>query len=269
MKRDESGGKGVDPLFVSHGAPDLILRDHPCRQFLENLGHDQPRPRGVVVVSGHWERPEPTLTGVGPLETIHDFFGFPRELYAMRYPASGESWLVEAVTRALESGNRSFGQASGRGLDHGAWVPLKLMYPEADIPVVQLSLLERADPVAHLEMGRALHPLGEKGVLILGSGAVTHNLRRLNQPGTPPEPWSVRFSEWLHQGLTGDHPAALASELERAPHADLAHPTMEHLLPLFVALGAAGSSPAAKRLHNSYDYGSLNLSAYRFCATDR
>ncbi|MBF0612297.1 MAG: dioxygenase [Magnetococcales bacterium] len=254
----------MDPLFVSHGAPDLILRDHPCRHFLENLGRTLPRPRGIVVVSGHWESATAKVTRVGRLETVHDFFGFPRELYEIDYPAQGEAWLVESVISALGLGKVANEQVSDRGLDHGAWVPLRLMFPDAQIPVVQLSLLQRLDPLEHLHLGITLHPLCQQGVLILGSGAITHNLRRLNRPGTPPEPWSSSFSQWLHQQLTGEHPTALARGLAQAPHLALAHPTLEHLMPLFVVLGAAGDMPVAERIHDSFDYGSLNLAAYRF-----
>ncbi|MBF0415393.1 MAG: dioxygenase [Magnetococcales bacterium] len=246
-----------------------MLRDHPCRHFLENLGRALPRPLGIVVISGHWERATATLTGTGHLETLYDFSGFPRELYQRKYPAFGADWLVESLRSALAVGKIACNQAAERGLDHGAWVPLQLLFPEADIPVVQLSLLARSDPLAHLELGRALHPLCGDGVLILGSGSITHNLERLHRPGTPPESWSVAFSAWLHQGLTGDHPTTLATELKQAPYLTSAHPTLEHLMPLFVALGAAGSCPVVERIHNSHDYGSLNLSAYRFHATNR
>ncbi|MBF0610201.1 MAG: dioxygenase [Magnetococcales bacterium] len=254
----------MPPLFVSHGAPDLILRDHPCRHFLENLGRTLPRPRGIVVVSGHWESPTARVTGVGRLETVHDFFGFPRELYEIDYPAQGEAWLVEAVLSALTAKNVVCEQAKGQGLDHGAWVPLRLMFPEAQIPVVQLSLLKSPSPLDHLKLGQALHPLRQQEILILGSGAITHNLRRLSRPGTQPEAWSIQFTQWLHQQLTGEHALSLATELANAPHLALAHPTLEHLMPLLVVQGAAGLAPVAERIHDSFDYGSLNLGAYLF-----
>ena len=254
------------PIFVSHGAPTLPLQDTPARAFLERLGAELPRPKAILVASAHWETERPTLNAVAVNETIHDFYGFPAALYAMTYPAPGSAALAERAAQLLSEAGLSPAIDTTRGLDHGAWVPLKLMYPAADIPVVQLSVQTRLGPEHHVRLGEALAPLRDEGVLILGSGAFTHNLRELDRrgPGAPEAEWSPAFADWMALALEQNRVQDLIAYRDRAPFAARNHPTEEHLLPLYVALGAAGPDAQAQRLHASAEFGSLRMDAFGF-----
>lgn len=245
-------------LFVSHGSPMLALDiANPAHTFLSHLGRGLPRPAAILVISAHWETPEPRVTGAVHLDTIHDFYGFPEPLYELRYPATGNHVLAKQVARLLQP--RADADLV-RGLDHGAWVPLSLMYPDADIPVLQLSLQTPLGPTYHFQLGESLRSLREQGVLIIGSGGATHNLREYFRPQGGYQSYAD-FADWLHATLIkGDLPALLDYR-ERAPEASRNHPSEEHFLPLFVALGASGGR--AERLHHSFDR-SLCMDAYAF-----
>jgi 4,5-DOPA dioxygenase extradiol len=245
-------------VFVSHGAPTLPLEDLPARRFLEGLENIVGRPEAILVVSAHWETAAPEVNAPAVNDTIHDFYGFPKPLYRLRYPAPGSPPLAErvaALTGATIDGRR--------GLDHGAWVPLLLAWPRADIPVSQLSIQTEAGPRHHLELGRKLAPLREEGVLILASGSYTHNLRELAWGGAAAgEPaWVTRFAEWVDGAVLERREQDLVDYRSRAPDAVRNHPTEEHFLPLFVALGAGGR---AERLHASTTMGALRMDAYAF-----
>jgi 4,5-DOPA dioxygenase extradiol len=245
-------------LFVSHGSPMLALDTaNPAHAFLQGLGTFLPRPTAILVISAHWETDTPRITGAEHLDTIHDFYGFPETLYELRYPAAGDHALAKRITRLLPP---AAGLDLVRGLDHGAWVPLRLMYPNADIPVLQLSLQTRLGTTHHLKLGEALRPLREQGVLVIGSGGATHNLREYFQPHGGYASYAD-FSAWLHDALTRGDREALLDYRRRAPEAVRNHPTEEHFLPLFVALGAGGAK--AVRLHHSFDR-SLCMDAYLF-----
>jgi 4,5-DOPA dioxygenase extradiol len=252
-------------LFVSHGAPTLILEDGPTCAFLRGLGTALERPKGVVVVSAHWETDEPAVGATAKPATIHDFYGFPDALYRMRYPAPGAPELAERTAALLAQNGIAHHVDPARGLDHGAWVPLMLMYPAADVPVVQLSVQPQRDPAHHLAVGRALAPLREEGVLILGSGGAVHNLRALawNRHGAP-EAWAQGFDDWLAKKIDQGALDDLVAYRGRAPGAVQAHPRDEHFLPLFVALGAAGEEAAGKRIHSGFEHGSLSMAAFSF-----
>lgn len=243
-------------LFVSHGAPTLPFDDVPARDFLRELGRKIGTPRAILVASAHWDTEQPQANAVSVNDTIHDFGGFPRALYDIRYPAPGDAPLAREIT-ALTDGKVDM----VRGLDHGAWVPLMLMYPDADIPVVQLSVQSRKGAAHHLALGRSIAKLREDNVLVLGSGGFVHNLGRIAAPGAPEPDWSREFSGWIHERLVVGDAAALADYRAQAPHGALAHPTEEHFMPLFVAMGAGGS---AERLHSSATFGSLRMDAYSF-----
>lgn len=251
-------------LFVSHGAPDLAMANHPAARFLEELGAALPRPKAILVVSAHWERPVPAITTSPAPATIHDFFGWPPELYALDYPAPGAPWLAERVAGLLAEADMPLEADPARGLDHGAWVPLLLGWPAADIPVLQLSLIRGGDAAAHLALGRALAPLRGEGVLVLGSGAAVHNLGALAPEGSPPPAWARAFDSWLAAALAAGDRSALAAFPAAPSTARAAHPSPEHLMPLFVALGAGGEEAGAVRLHDSWSYGSLSMAAYAF-----
>jgi 4,5-DOPA dioxygenase extradiol len=250
-------------LFVSHGAPTLALESGGTADFLRDLGKGLERPTAIICVSAHWDRPSPSVSGAASPRTVHDFVGFPQQLYALRYPAPGSPELARKIADALAAIGLQAQVDHDRGLDHGVWVPLTLMYPAADVPVVALSVDSGADPTFHFDIGRALDPFRAQGFLILGSGGATHNLRDVMQrpPLAPPLSYAQEFTEWLclavTQGRTGD----LLEYRERAPHAERAHPTTEHFLPLFVALGAAGA-PLGRVLHREFAYGALSLAAF-------
>jgi 4,5-DOPA dioxygenase extradiol len=196
-------------------------------------------------------------------QTIHDFSGFPRALYQLAYPAPGAPELAQRAVGLLAQAGIDAALDNSWGLDHGAWVPLMLMYPAADIPVLQIALQPQRGPDHHFELGRALAPLRDEGVLILGSGGATHNLRELGAPDSPPPAWAVEFSAWLNDTITAGQTDALLNYRRLAPHAARNHPTEEHLLPLFVAAGAA-STGRGRQVHTSTTYGSLMMDAYAF-----
>ncbi len=253
-------------LFLSHGAPTLPLTDTPARAFLTQLGRKLERPKAILVVSAHWETAVPTVSAVDRNETIHDFRGFPRALYEMRYPAPGSPLFAASVSEKLRAAGFDCRIDQRRGLDHGAWVPLLLMYPQADIPVQQLSVQPRLGPLHHLHVGQALAPLRQEGVLIIGSGSFTHDLSEFRGHGQndPAPDWVNSFADWFHTALTNCQAGDLLDYRRRAPFATKNHPTEEHLLPLYVALGAAGSNAHAERLHASSTYSVLRMDVYAF-----
>jgi 4,5-DOPA dioxygenase extradiol len=250
-------------LFVSHGPPTLPLTPSPALDFLRGLGAQIPRPRTILVISAHFQAAAPTLTAHPSPETVHDFSGFPAALYALNYPAPGDPGLARTLAEGLARQGWAARVSEGRGLDHGAWVPLMLMYPEANIPVVQLSLVRGQGPEYHWRLGQALRALVGDGVLILASGSLTHNLGEVDwTAGAAVPPWVTAFSDWFAAAIeTGD--GRLLDYRAQAPDAVRNHPTEEHLLPLFVALGASLSG-RGRRLHRSVQLGVLAMDAYAF-----
>lgn len=257
-------------LFLSHGAPTLPLTDTPARAFLQQLGHTFERPKAILVISAHWETAVPTVNAVDSNETIHDFGGFPRALYDLRYPAPGSPTFATRVADQLRAGGFDCNIDRRRGLDHGAWVPLLLMYPQADIPVLQLSVQPHLGPEHHLRVGRALAPLRDEGVLIIGSGSFTHDLSefRGHDPNDAAPDWVNSFADWFDAALTRGQTGELIDYRRRAPFASKNHPTEEHLLPLYAALGAAGEDARAERLHANSTYSVLRMDVYAFQAAN-
>ena len=258
-------------LFLSHGAPTLPLTDAPARSFLQSLATRlTPRPRAVLVVSAHWETDAPMVNAVKVNQTIHDFYGFPRELYSMTYPAPGSAELAGRVCDLLAAAGMACGIDRARGLDHGAWVPLRLIYPQADIPVVQLSVQSHLGPAHHLAVGRALAALRAEDVLVIGSGSFTHDLSEFrNYAGhidAPAPRWVSAFAEWFDDAVMRNDTDALLDYRCQAPFAAKNHPSEEHLLPIFVALGAGGDDPHPAHWHESTTYGILRMDAYAFGA---
>jgi 4,5-DOPA dioxygenase extradiol len=253
-------------LFISHGAPTLPLEDSAARHFIEGLGRELPKPRAILAVSAHWETAQPTVSTAERPETIHDFSGFPQALYRLQYPAPGAPDLARRVVELLDAKGIATRTDEKRGLDHGAWTPLILMYPDAEIPVTQLSIQPHEGPEHHWRIGEALRPLRDEGVLVVASGSATHNLRefRANARESEPASWALAFGEWLADTLEHGRADELLSYRERAPEAVRNHPTDEHLLPVFVAAGAATPGAPAKRIHSSYAYRVIGMDAYRF-----
>ncbi|AVM73517.1 DODA-type extradiol aromatic ring-opening family dioxygenase [Magnetospirillum gryphiswaldense] len=248
---------GLKSLFVSHGSPMIALEASPASHFLMELGRTMVRPKAVVAISGHWRTDGFAVGAAAMPETIHDFFGFPPPLYAMTYAAPGDAAL--AVRVAELTGARLDPR---RGLDHGLWTVMKLLWPEADVPVVPLSLGRRLGPEAHFQLGRCLQPLTDQGVLILGSGAATHNLAAYagRERDETALPWVTAFTDWLAAAVTQGRQDDLTQYRCLAPHAMDNHPTDEHLLPLFVAAGAATAKGAV--LHRSVEHGVIAMDAY-------
>lgn len=245
----------------------LALEDSPARRFLQELGRTLPRPKAIVVFSAHWETAGSPAVGLASRpQTIHDFGGFPAALYALQYPAPGAAGVAQRAAALLEDAGFSVARDAGRGLDHGAWVPLRLMYPEADIPVAQISLLRGAGPAVHERLGRALASLPDEGVLVIGSGSLTHNLYEFRGQGmdAPVPSWVSAFDDWMAAKLEAGERDALLDYRAQAPHAQRNHPTEEHLLPLFAAMSAAGEGARAGRIHASYEYGVLAMDVYAF-----
>lgn len=252
-------------LFLSHGSPMLAIEDSPTGRFLEGLSGQFPKPRAVLVASAHFMAPSPTLTATSRPETIHDFGGFPAPLYEIRYPAPGAPDLAARAADLLVEAGFDARQDPGLGIDHGVWVPLRRIYPEADIPVVALSVDPRRTAEWHYRMGRALAPLRAEGVLVIGSGGFSHNLRALawGERGAPEFPWVSGFTEPLREKLlAGDIDGAL--DWTSLPGAARNHPTPEHLFPLYVALGAGGEGARARLLHRDVEMGALALDAFAF-----
>jgi len=256
----------VPSIFLSHGSPNMILQPSPALDFLKQLGQQLGKPRSILAISAHWLTTVPTVSMADQVETIHDFWGFPEVLYTLKYPAAGAPELAEQVTKLLAASGMEWETHASRGLDHGAWEPLMLMYPDADIPVTQLSLQPQLGTAHHLQVGRALAPMRQEGVLIMASGAATHNMQALRAYtlGMDPPEWAVAFDRWLAETIAQSNTDALLDYRRQAPYANQNHPSEEHLLPLFVALGAGGDAPHPTQLHSSFTYGVFSMAAYAF-----
>jgi len=253
-------------LFVSHGAPTLPIEASPARDFLGGLGKELGKPKAILAVSAHWEASEAAVSAADQPETIHDFFGFPQELYRMTYSAPGAPELASRVSKLLGEKGIATQVHPTRGLDHGAWVPLLLMYPDADIPVTQLTVQPPLGTTHHFDLGEALRPLRDEGVLILGSGGTTHNLYefgRHRRDAAPPA-WVTGFQEWLASTIEGGRTDDFLRYRERGPDAARNHPSEEHFLPIFAAAGAGDPGVPGRRIHRSHTYGILAMDAYRF-----
>jgi 4,5-DOPA dioxygenase extradiol len=238
------------------------LQPGAVRGVWEGIARDLPRPKAILIASAHWETNIPALTGAAKPETIHDFYGFPKPLYEIQYPAPGSADLASRALELLKKSNFTAAIDPARGLDHGAWSPLLYMYPKADVPVVQVAVQTELGPRHHLELGRALAPLANEGVLIIGSGHLTHNLR--DRSGNGPAAYASEFQAWVKDRIDAKELDALVDYRALNPNGVRAHPTDEHFLPLYVALGAAGPAYRAERLYDGIEMGALAMDAYRF-----
>ena len=249
-------------LFLSHGAPTLPISGIEARQFLVELGRSLPRPKAIVAVSPHWLTGERAVKSPPRFTTWHDFGGFPRELYQLQYEAPGDAALADRVAQLIEASGIRAPRVGDLKLDHGVWVPLLLMYPQADIPIVQVAATWDT-PKDYFALGRALQPLAADGVLLLGSGGFVHNLRELvfdDERAAVPA-WAQEFADWTGARVEAGEWDALFDYRRHAPNAERAHPTEDHFLPLFFAAGAGGKATA---LHQSFAHGGLSMAAYGF-----
>jgi 4,5-DOPA dioxygenase extradiol len=250
-------------LYISHGSPMLALEPGASGPALARLAAQMPKPRAIVIVSAHWESNELLVSGNPQPDTWHDFGGFPKALFEVQYPAPGDPQLAAEVVELLTAAELPARIDAKRPFDHGVWVPLSLMYPQADIPVVQVSLPTRGGPALQTRVGHALASLREHGVLVIGSGSITHNLRELDWHAGPEsvEPWAKSFRDWMIEKLAANDEVALHDYRQQAPNAVRNHPSDEHLLPLYFARGAGGEFSIA---HQGFTMGALGMDIYRF-----
>lgn len=256
--------KRLPSLFVSHGAPTFALEPGLIGPWLTALGQVLPRPTAVLVVSPHWITREPRVMTTARPQTMHDFGGFDSALYEITYPVDGSSKLAARAIEILRAAGWQATDERDRGLDHGAWVPLTYLYPRADVPVFQISIPAHLDVTSAFEYGWALAPLAAEGVLVMGSGSLTHNLYEYRSEHGRGAAYAAEFARWIRDAVTsGDH-ERLVRALEIAPHARRAHPTSEHYLPLVIAAGAASDMLPATVLDGGIVHGVLSMDAFVF-----
>jgi 4,5-DOPA dioxygenase extradiol len=267
------GGLGSDrlpTLFLSHGAPTLALEGGETGQALSDLGKRLrtlfPNLQGVIVMSPHWITSDLAVTGPLPSPVLHDFSGFPEALHRLDYSTPPSTVATERVLNALKDAGYSHARSVQRGLDHGAWVPLRYIFPTGDLPVVQISMPFPCPPVDYFTIGEALAALSADGYLLIGSGGLTHNLSHYRGQPASAEPLSyvLPFSTWVQQRLEAGDLESLFDYRRRAPDAALAHPTDDHLMPLFFAMGGTMPNRSAKRLHQGVTHALLAMDIYSF-----
>jgi 4,5-DOPA dioxygenase extradiol len=258
-------------LFISHGGPNIVLEDTPARRYLQTLSQLTGKPDAIVIASAHFASDGAVVVADPAPGTIYDFGGFPEELYSMIYPAPGDPELADKVVALLDRNGLRNWICDNRGFDHGVWTPLKLAFPEADIPVVQISIDPNNDARYHYELGKALAPLRQENVLIVGSGHITHNLRSVfsaMRDGHADEGNMTAkvdaFTDWFADKLGAHDHDALMDWEKQAPYVRDNHPTDEHLMPLFFAYGAGGSDSTPSRVHDSRQFGFFAFDSWMF-----
>jgi len=249
-------------FFISHGAPTFALEPGQLGANLRAMGQQLAGIQAVLVVSPHWQTRELQVLTTPKPETVHDFGGFPAALYQLQYPAPGQPELALAALRLLAQAGWPVTAEANRGLDHGAWVPLLHLLPKTDVAVFQVSLPHSLDTAGALALGRALAPLRDQGVLIVGSGSLTHNLHDLQSPAAPAVAYAVEFAHWIRQAVVRADVEALLDYRRLAPHAERAHPTQEHFLPLLVALGASREGEVAQVIAGDINFGVISMESY-------
>jgi 4,5-DOPA dioxygenase extradiol len=254
----------IPSFFIAHGAPSLAIENNDYTAYLKELASQFPKPKAILLFSAHWESREQKVSGAASYDTIYDFSGFQEELYQIQYPASGDMDIANEIQALFQKENIPADIDTVRGLDHGAWVVLHLLYPEADIPVIALSVNRYLSNEEQYRIGKALSSLREKDFLIIGSGGTVHNLRRLDWGAAGTNEWAAEFDNWLEDKLTAWDLEALFQYDQIAPFAREAVPTPEHFIPLLLAMGTGDSNKKATLLHRSYQFGNLSLSAWKF-----
>ncbi|UOF89269.1 dioxygenase [Fodinisporobacter ferrooxydans] len=256
----------IPALFIAHGAPLLAIEDNNYTQFLSQLGEKLPRPRAVILFSAHWVAGKQRVSEVKEYDTIYDFGGFPDALYQIKYPAKGNHQIAQQIENFLTENGIPFEVETERGLDHGAWVVLRLLYPNVDIPVIAMSVNPRLSPEQQYKIGQSMEKMRADDVLIIASGGTVHNLRALEWQEKQINDWALEFDRWLEIHINQWNLDSLYQYNALAPNASLAVPPYgnEHFIPLFYAMGAADNQRAAKLLHRSYRYGSLSHSVWQF-----
>nr|WP_263326652.1 class III extradiol ring-cleavage dioxygenase [Neobacillus sp. Marseille-Q6967] len=254
-------------FFIAHGAPLLAIENNEYTQFLNQLGQDLPRPKAIVLFSAHWESQTQKISEVAQYETIYDFGGFDPELYTIKYPALGDQGLSQEIKNLFTSNGIPFQVETERGLDHGAWVVLRMLYPNADVPVIAMSVNPRLTPEEQYKIGKSLSVLRQNDILIIGSGGTVHNLRAVKFADNGEiDQWAVEFDVWLATYLHHWDLESLFKYDSLAPYAEYAVPRYgnEHFIPIFYAMGAADNKQIASLLHRSFRYGNLSHSVWQF-----
>ncbi|OIK11335.1 dioxygenase [Bacillus sp. MUM 116] len=254
-------------LFIAHGAPLLAIENNEYTQFITQLGQSMPRPKAIVVFSAHWESNVQKVSEVDTYSTIYDFGGFDPALYTIQYPAKGQLETAKEIEELFTQNGVPFQIETTRGLDHGSWVVLRLLYPNADIPVIAMSVNPNLTPEEQYKIGQSLAALREKDILIIGSGGTVHNLRAVKWADNGQvDSWALEFDEWLAFHLKNWDVDTLFNYEKLAPNAPYAVPPYgnEHFVPLFYALGAADDTKKAELLHRSFRYGNLSHSVWQF-----
>lgn len=259
-----------ETFYISHGTPMMSIDESvTARKFFQEWREKvySKKPKSILVISAHWETDVPVVNAVNHSDLIYDFGGFPAPMYQLKYPAPGAPDLASRVKELLTSSGFKCLVDKKRGLDHGSWVPLMLMYPDANIPVCQLSVQSHLDGTHHYNLGKALAPLKEEGVLIIGSGSAVHpsNATPISHHGVAP--WAAQFDHWLEDALTSGRYEDVNNYQAKAPNWKLAHPWPEHFYPLHVAMGASGENSKAELIHRSWDHGTLGYASYKFTSS--
>lgn len=253
-------------LFLSHGAPNIVIdKNNPTHKFFKELANKFPKPDAIVVFSAHWQSGGIRITGSEKPQQIYDFGGFEKELYEFKYTPNSNLELAKKIKNNLEKAGYKPKIDEHQGFDHGLWAPLALIYPNADIPVVQISLPLNENAEFFYDLGSKLSWLCEENILVIGTGNITHNLREAFSGNYSDEPkWVNEFAEWVYEKLNAGDINSLLEWKTKAPNARQNHPTDEHLLPFFASLGAAGNNAKCDRIHKSVDYGVLRMDAFSF-----
>lgn len=254
----------MNPLFLAHGSPMLAVEQNEYSKFLQATGAEL-KPDAIVIFTAHWETEAVTISSKDDeYETIYDFYGFPDELYQVKYPAKGSTKVAALVSRLLGDKGIPVAYDTSRGLDHGSWTMLKHMFPKADVPVVQVSVNPYRSAEEQYRIGEALRSLSEQNILLIGSGVTVHNLRAVKWGQKEPESWAVEFDEWLINRMNELDTQALFQYEQLAPYAKMAVPRAEHLVPLYIALGSGNPAKAPQVVYRSYEFGTLSYLSLQF-----
>jgi 4,5-DOPA dioxygenase extradiol len=255
-------------FFVAHGAPLLAIEENEYTQFVSELGRNLPKPKAVVLFSAHWVSKVQKVSEVDEFETIYDFWGFPEALYRIQYPAKGDITVAKEIEEAFTQNGVSFEVDNKRGLDHGAWVVLRLLYPDADIPVISMSVNPYVSPEEQYNIGKSLSALREKDILIIASGGTVHNLGAVNimNDNGKIDQWALDFDEWIADKIVNWDLESIFKYDSLASSAKMAVPPNgnEHFIPIFYAMGAADDQKKATLIHRSFRYGNLSHSVWQF-----
>lgn len=254
----------MKPLFLAHGSPMLAVEQNEYSKFLQQTGASL-KPDAIVIFTAHWETETVTISSKDDeYETLYDFYGFPDELYQVKYPAKGSTKVAELVGHLLSENHIRVAYDTSRGLDHGSWTMLKHMFPKADIPVVQVSVNPYRSAEEQFRIGEALRGLSDQNILLIGSGVTVHNLRAVKWGQKEPESWAVEFDEWLIEKMNKHDINSLFRYEELAPHAKMAVPRAEHFVPLYIALGSGDPGAVPQVIYRSYEFGTLSYLSMRF-----